>query len=509
MGSFSFADLPSNIWRTSAAVIFFWIAASVIKRLWFHPLSAYPGPPLWAASRIPYVLSLLRGRLNEDMLEIHNKYGEIVRLGPNEISFSTEEAWKDIYMNRPGHKESKKDPIWYMAPNDMPQNIVTTTDINVRARMRRLLAPSFTEKSLREQAPVLDYYANLFMDRVQGIYNDNNKQGKPTVLNFLDWTNFYTMDIIGDLGIGESFHCLEESSYHPWVQTLYNFFKGMVFASAVRFFPITNFLLQHMIPKEILAKQKAHTDFVNEKILQRLDMSTNRPDLITPFLKDMKTAPEKMSLGEIQSTFAVILVAGSETTATTLVGVWYQLVMNPSVQKKLWTDLSRRFKLEEDINVESTKDIPYLDAIINESLRLCYAIPGGLPRVVPEGGDTYVGKYVPGGTQISIRPHVVLHSEKYFKNANQFIPERWLPLDQRPEAYRADHLGASQPFNVGPTGCIGKPLAWAEMRVIVAKVIWKYHLSMANDSSFSWAALRKMMIVEKDPLWLKVVRREP
>lgn len=93
------------------------------------------------------------------MLKMHGKYGEVIRLGPNELSFATEEGWRDIYMHRPGHKETKKDPIWYMgeqvfyqyhfhsfdislylAPNDMPQNIVTTTDINVRARMRRSLS---------------------------------------------------------------------------------------------------------------------------------------------------------------------------------------------------------------------------------------------------------------------------------------------------------------------------------------------------------------------------------
>lgn len=103
-----------NMWVTLVAVMFFWLAASAIRRLYFHPLSAYPGPPLWAASRIPYVVSLLRGKLNDDMMEMHNQYGEVVRLGPNEISFATEEAWKDIYMNRPGHKEPKKDSVWYI-----------------------------------------------------------------------------------------------------------------------------------------------------------------------------------------------------------------------------------------------------------------------------------------------------------------------------------------------------------------------------------------------------------
>jgi cytochrome P450 len=103
---------------------------------------------------------------------------------------------------------------------------------------------------------------------------------------------------------------------------------------------------------------------------------------------------------------------------------------------------------------------------------------------------------------------VVLHSKKYFKNANKFVPDRWLPLDQRPSEYATDHLEASQPFNVGPTGCIGKPLAWAEMRIIIAKLIWRYRLSMTKGKPFTWEALRKMMIVEKDPLWLTLEQRK-
>ena len=74
---------------------------------------SYPGPKLWAACRIPYVVSLLRGTLNNDMLRLHAKYGDIVRLAPNELSYANEEAWKDIYMYRPGHEEMKKDKVWY------------------------------------------------------------------------------------------------------------------------------------------------------------------------------------------------------------------------------------------------------------------------------------------------------------------------------------------------------------------------------------------------------------
>ncbi|KAL5379312.1 hypothetical protein DPSP01_008584 [Paraphaeosphaeria sporulosa] len=478
-----------------------------VKRVYFHPLSGYPGPRLWASSRIPYVLSLLCGNLNSDMLRFHEFYGPVVRLAPNKLSFATEEAWRDIYMHRRGHSEAKKDTIWYMAPEGMPPNIVTTADIQIRARMRRLLSTSFNAQSLLDQAPVLEEYADKVIDRLSEIYRDNTSQGKATVVNMLDWTNFYTMDIIGDLAMGESFHCLDQSSYHPWVKTLCMFFKGMIIAAAVRFFPGGWLLLQALIPKKLREQQKQRTEFTNAKIRQRVELKTRRPDFLSPFLREMEVSPEKMSLGEIQSTFGVILVAGSETTATTLVGCLYRLASNVTTQEKLWSEV-QHFQSNQAIAVESTRNLEYLDAVLNESLRLCYAIPGGLPRIVPEKGDTYAGHFVPGGTSISIRPHVLIHSEKYFKNAWTFAPERWLPNEKRPEEFANDNLSASQPFSVGPTGCIGKPLALAEMKVMLAKLLWNFRLSMVEDKPFKWEDLKMMMVVEKGPLWLALEKRQ-
>lgn len=89
----------------------------------------------------------------------------------------------------------------------------------------------------------------------------------------------------------------------------------------------------------------------------------------------------------------------------------------------------------------------------------------------------------------------------------EFHPERWLPLEHRPKQFANDDLSASQPFMVGPTGCIGQPLAWAEMRLLLAKVIWTFRVSMTHDRPFSWESLHKMMLVEKRPLWLKFERR--
>ncbi|KAI9698589.1 MAG: RNA polymerase II mediator complex subunit [Bogoriella megaspora] len=288
----------------------------------------------------------------------------------------------------------------------MPQNIITTTDNHVRARMRRFLSPSFNQQSLRDQSPVIESYANKMIDCLKGICEKDEGTNKSGIVNMLDWINFFTVDIIGDLALGDSFNCLDGSDYHPWVRTLYNFFKGMVFMSAVRFFPPAESLLQLMIPEEVIQKQKGHTDFTDSKVLQRLQLKSNRPDFMTPFLKFMEEQSEKMSVGEIQSTFAIIIVAGSETTATSLRGILYNLARSISVQEKLSKHLRTAFSFEDQITVESTSDIDYLDAVINEGLWLCYAIPGGLPRVAPKGGDIYAGHFIPEDVSslLSIEP---------------------------------------------------------------------------------------------------------
>jgi len=85
-----------------------------IINLYFHPLSKFPGPKLWAASRLPFIYCLLTGKLVKREREFHERYGEIIRLAPDEISFANEEAWNEIYSFRPGHKRAVRDKAYYV-----------------------------------------------------------------------------------------------------------------------------------------------------------------------------------------------------------------------------------------------------------------------------------------------------------------------------------------------------------------------------------------------------------
>lgn len=95
----------------------FWLqypVTQIIYNLYFHPLSKFPGPKLWAASRLPFIYNLLTGQLVKKEREFHEKYGDFLRLAPDEVSFTGEQAWNDIYTYRPGHKRAIRDKAFYI-----------------------------------------------------------------------------------------------------------------------------------------------------------------------------------------------------------------------------------------------------------------------------------------------------------------------------------------------------------------------------------------------------------
>ena len=170
----------------------------------------------------------------------------------------------------------------------------------------------------------------------------------------------------------------------------------MSLAAAPRYYPLVEFFLTKLIPKSVIEGQRRHTQHANKMINCRLDLKNDRPNFMTPFMKNNVNF-EHMSRDEMLSTFNLIIVGGSETTATTLTGIFSHLSRNERILHRLSTRKRTKFEREADITIDAIQHLPYLEAVLNEGLRMCNAIPGGLPRVVPEGGDTYAGVYLPGG----------------------------------------------------------------------------------------------------------------
>lgn len=109
-----------------------------------------------------------------------------------------------------------------------------------------------------------------------------------------------------------------------------------------------------------------------------------------------------MDLEHLASNASILVIAGSETTATALAGLTYFLCMNPHALAKLTAEVRSTFKSESEIDIHSAGQLTYLKACIDETLRAYPPIPHGLPRVVPPGGRTISGRYVP--EKVSVLP---------------------------------------------------------------------------------------------------------
>lgn len=254
------------------------------------------------------------------------------------------------------------------------------------------------------QEPILHQYVNLLVDRVQDIVKAG--AGRTAVVDITPWMGFTTFDIFGDLGFGESFDCLQNSKYHPWIDLLFNSVKAATYLASARFYPAIDYVLLKLVSPSLQKTVEDHYQQIVDKVDRRFNWELEREDIMSHIIKAREQAEGKssaskgMSIDEINSTFTVLTTAGSETTATTLSGTINYLINCPEKLESLVAEIRGRFESREEMTVESLKDVPYLNAVLREGLRLCPPVPWMLPRCAPPGGDTVCGVWLPGGVSM-------------------------------------------------------------------------------------------------------------
>ena len=174
-----------------------------------------------------FVRSLLSGNLVVDVKKLHEHYGDVVRTAPDEVSFAREDAWHDIFSGRAGRKPFPRDPTFFKSPPGQPDNLITTIDANENARMRQLVMPAFTENALLKQEPTIQSYTTLMVDRLMKQATAAKDAEAGAIIDIVEWFNWYTFDVIGELTLGEPFGCLISTKNHPWVSTIFNALKGI------------------------------------------------------------------------------------------------------------------------------------------------------------------------------------------------------------------------------------------------------------------------------------------
>lgn len=345
---------------------------------------------------MPFVRSLLRGTIVHDFERLHEIYGPVLRIAPNEVTFADEAAWTDIFQTRTDSEQFLKDPLWWSRQPGQPNSLLSAIDPEEHANMRKLLAPAFTTRALRAQEPIILQYVNLLVERLQELVaaaEDSDEEAAE--IDMTPWFHFTTFDVFGDLGFGESFDCLQSSKYHPWIALLFNSVKAASFVAVVRYYPMLQSLLFKCIPKSLRKMQMRHYHQIVEKVDRRLNWELERPDIMSHVIEERK-GTTGLPIGVIYANFMFLTTAGSETTATVLSGAMNYLANNPEKLQVLATEVRQKFKTEEDISLEDLRQLPYLNAVINEALRLCPPVPWMLPRRVPASGGEVAGVWLPG-----------------------------------------------------------------------------------------------------------------
>ncbi|KAH8664712.1 benzoate 4-monooxygenase cytochrome P450 [Xylariales sp. PMI_506] len=501
---------------TWISVLLAYFLAGIFYNFTFHPLAKFPGPLICAVSNIPYSYWFLSGRQPYILRDLHKRYGPVVRTAPGELSFISAQSWRDIYGGS-GASDAKKVLIkgnFYAGgayAGIGVTSIVSEQDPEIHREMRRYLSNAFSERSVVEQETIVLETIDRCIDLVDTKANANPEGG----LDMSRLMEMLTFDITGDLAFGQSFDCISTDTHHPWIDiTLGSLAQGALVDVLGRFPWLGRVLM--VVFRSKIAKLTADTR-KNEKLAldavqRRIRLSTDRKDFLTRILEERD--PARVSDAQIAAHAHDLVVAGSDTSATALATCLYYLHQPryAAVLEKLRAELRGRdagdgqvdnerkegeasgvgaFTHYDQIDSASTVKLPYLRAVLLEALRVYPPLPLGLPRTVPAGGAMLDGWFVPGGATVSTNPLAASHSADNFADPLEFRPERWI------EPSEQDVLAASQPFSLGPRGCIGRNLAWMEMRCTLAKLIWTYDFELV-DPALDWHAQSQM-----HTLWIK------
>jgi cytochrome P450 len=315
---------------------------------------------------------------------VHEKYGPVVRVAPRALSFINPSAWDDIYGFRNGRAAFFKDPEFY---NDMlsPDITITRASDDDAVPIRRAMNSVFSHKSLLGQETIIVGHIQRLLAQLR------KETSNGDAVDFRKWMIFSMFDINSDFGFGEDMACVTAGRFHEWVQFVVEFFyAATLIHQCYKFAPLNKLLA-------LCIRQVKHHEASLMRVRRRMAKKTERMDFMHHFVKSVEK--ESLSLPVIEAQASVVILAGSETTAVAVMGAIYYVLSNPTVHEKLKKDVWETFKTADDIQLQTIlKKLPYLDAVVQETLRIHTPLSNGFARVVPDERRAMVsGQWLPPG----------------------------------------------------------------------------------------------------------------
>ncbi|OBT45682.1 hypothetical protein VE00_03948 [Pseudogymnoascus sp. WSF 3629] len=434
---------------------------------------------------------------------LHRRYGPVVRIAPNEYSFEDFEAVKTIY----GHGTKFAKAPWYNASGDPSKhsrmNLFTDRDMKSHADNRRKVANLYSMTALLKMEPSVNSCIEIVLQRF-----DEFASSKQTI-NMHHWLQCYAFDVIGLITFSRRFGFLDKGEDIEEIMKTIHYF--LHYSTLVGIYNEWHKYLFCLNARVGFKGMKNIVAFSLDRINRNNDRDKGEGELEQDFLSKAlalhQAAPDRFSMGDVISTCTSNVGAGSDTTGISLSSILYYLVRNPLTLRKLRAEIegeTQRGTVSSPLTFQEAQKMPYLQAVIKESLRLHPATGLPLARVVPAAGAVIADTRFPGGTIVGVNTWVAHANASVFgDDAKTFRPERWLEDDETTSMLNKFWM----PFGVGSRTCIGKNISLLEISKLIPELIRRYDFQLIGmDGGLE---TQNVWFVKPTNFFCKIMKREP
>ncbi|PTB49767.1 hypothetical protein M431DRAFT_542207 [Trichoderma harzianum CBS 226.95] len=452
-------------------------------------------------SDVGYILQRYRGFRSKEIHESHLQH-LVVRVGPNSLSFSTPDAIRAIY----GHSTPCLKGGTYVTAAGTHPSLLDVVDKQEHARKRRILSHAFATRNLEQwEFKVTDKVQKL-VAQFDLLCHDKQE----AIVDFRMWSNLFTIEAIADIALSHHLGCLTQGSDLVTITTkdgekAVNYIDCLHSgrrATSMLIWSTKWFSSLRFVSKRLPGffqtqwhKGQGFDEMVRYLVQQRLRRHENGEqleDFVGCLFQDKHGDARNLEIAEIEAEVATLLDAGSDTTAISLTHAMYFLMKTPAALSRLRDELRVALDGSQEIAKYATvKNLPYLYACINESLRLLPPVAFGLNRMTPPEGLMIDGTWIPGNTLVGVPAYTAIE---------QYQPERWL------EDGIKETQGTFIPFSTGARGCIGRNISYIEQTVLLATLVQRYDLSLVDPEGN--LDHEEAFNLWPGPLPLKIRRRE-
>jgi cytochrome P450 len=419
----------ATVWNFLVAhpflILFTLLVVRPLYKRYSSPLRQYPGPFIASCSRIWKVWSTWTGHTEQHHIALHKKYGPVVRIAPNELSFSSPEAALAVFQVGKGFH--KTDFYGVFPPPENP-DIFTETRESVHGIKKRYAATPYSMATMQQSTDRIEETEQLLIRKL-----DQFADGYQ-VADLGDYLHFFAFDVLGEVAFSSKFGFLEAGvDVDKAIKTIddsqwYNGIVGQVpfLDHFLRRNPLWNFV-PFLATKNALVTKTALSQLAKR---QNPDNKESYKDLLNSLIEAQKQNPDKLAHGDVFAIAHGAIFAGSDSTASTMQSFCWNVLNNPRVYAKLMEEITSA-NMSEMVQYNEAQELQYFQACLKEAMRLQPAVGLNITRKVPQQGAEIGGQKLPGGTAVALNGWV-LHRDRgvFGDDAEEYRPERWLEADK-------------------------------------------------------------------------------